>query len=233
MRIAGALIAGNVLPGYEIGGDWFDYADNRDCAWIGIVDTEGQGAQAAGLGAVTLGAFRAARHHCTDPAVVVRAMHEALREVTAGRSQADTTIATWSGPTSTIRWVTCGERAPILITAAGEVEVLDEGALPRLGKRGLPTQPKVQERRLKDGDRLLLLSDGIIERPTLGGGTLGVDGVREAVSNAPRASAAGTVRAIEDAVRESVEDLLSDDATLVVLVPNPAVSEAGAAAARP
>ena len=29
-RIGGALIAGNVLPGYEIGGDWFDYAENHD-----------------------------------------------------------------------------------------------------------------------------------------------------------------------------------------------------------
>ena len=41
LRIGGALIAGNVLPGYDIGGDWFDYAENPDCAWIGIADTAG------------------------------------------------------------------------------------------------------------------------------------------------------------------------------------------------
>jgi serine phosphatase RsbU (regulator of sigma subunit) len=226
LRIAGALIAGNVLPGYDIGGDWFDYAENRDCAWIGIADTQGEGVRAAGLGAVILGAFRAARHQCTDPAVVVRAMHDVLLGVTDGVTQAHATIATWSGPQSTIRWVTCGEHAPILITAEGELEVLGDGVLPRLGKRGLPTRPSVQERRLNDGDRLLLLSDGIIDRPMLGGGTLGLDGVRKAVAKAPLASAAGTLRAIEDAVREAVEDPLSDDATLVVLVPNPAVSEA-------
>ncbi len=29
VRVAGATLAGNVLPGYDIGGDWFDYAENR------------------------------------------------------------------------------------------------------------------------------------------------------------------------------------------------------------
>jgi serine phosphatase RsbU (regulator of sigma subunit) len=225
LRLGGALIAGNVLPGYDIGGDWFDYAENRECAWIGIADAEGEGARAAGLGAVLLGAFRAARHQTTDPAAVVRSMHEVLRDVSRGRSSAHVTVATWSGPTSTVRWVTCGDHAPILIDAAGRMEVLGD-VLPLLGKRGLPAQPALNERRLVDGDRLLLLSDAIVDRPLLGGGTLGLEGVRAAVAKAPLASAAGTLRAVEDAVREAVQDALSDDATLVVLVPNPAVSEA-------
>jgi serine phosphatase RsbU (regulator of sigma subunit) len=225
LRLGGALIAGNVLPGYDIGGDWFDYAENRECAWIGIADAEGEGARAAGLGAVLLGAFRAARHQTTDPAAVVRSMHEVLRDVSRGRASAHVTVATWSGPTSTVRWVTCGDHAPILIDAAGRMEVLGD-VLPLLGKRGLPAQPEVNERRLVDGDRLLLLSDAIVDRPLLGGGTLGLEGVRAAVAKAPLASAAGTLRAVEDAVREAVQDALSDDATLVVLVPNPAVSEA-------
>lgn len=40
-RISGGILAGNVLPGYEIGGDWFDYVENRDGAWIGIADSVG------------------------------------------------------------------------------------------------------------------------------------------------------------------------------------------------
>jgi serine phosphatase RsbU (regulator of sigma subunit) len=224
LRIAGARIAGNVLPGYDIGGDWFDYAENRDCAWIGIADTEGEGPAAAGLGAVILGAFRAARHGTADPGTVVRAMHELLREVSRNRATAHVTIATFNGATSTIRWVTCGEHAPILLKPDGELEVLGDGVLPLLGKRGMPAEPAVQERRMRDGERLLLLSDAILNRPTVGGGTLGLDGIREAMIKAPLASAAGTLRAIEDAVREAVQDPLSDDATVVVLVPNPAIA---------
>ncbi|QEC47902.1 SpoIIE family protein phosphatase [Baekduia soli] len=225
LRIGGARVAGNVLPGYDIGGDWFDYAENRDCAWIGIADTEGMGPRAAGLGAVILGAFRATRHDTDDPARVVRAMHEILREVSRGRSKAHVTIATWSGPTSTVRWLTCGEHAPVLIDAAGELEVLGDGVLPQIGAARMPRDPEVQSRRLRDGDRLLLLSDAIVDRPLAAGGTLGLEGVRAAVAKAPMASAAGTLRAVEDAVREAIHDPLSDDSTLVVLVPNPAVSE--------
>jgi hypothetical protein len=69
----------------------------------------------------------------------------------------------------------------------------------------------------------MLLSDAVLDRPTLHGGTLGLAGIQEAVAKAPLVSAAGTLRAVEDAVREAVEDPLSDDATVVVLVPNPAI----------
>jgi serine phosphatase RsbU (regulator of sigma subunit) len=227
LRIAGAMVAGNVLPGYDIGGDWFDYAENQDCAWIGIADTEGEGPAAAGLGAVILGAFRAARHGTVDPAVVVRAMHEVLREVSRNEATAHITIATWNGATSTIRWVTCGDHAPILINGEGELEVLGD-VLPLLGRRGFPREPAVHSRRLEDGERLILLSDAILQRPTVNGGTLGLDGVRDVVVKAPLTSAAGTLRAIEDAIREAVEDPLSDDATVVVIVPNPAIADVAA-----
>ena len=225
LRLGGALIAGNVLPGYDIGGDWFDYAENPDCAWIGIADTEGRGPTAAGLGTVTLGAFRAARQRSTDPWDAVSAMHAVLCEVAHEDVIATATIATWNGPTSTITWLTCGEHAPILITADGELEVLGDGVLPALGAPGMPDAGEPQRRRIAAGERLLLLSDGVLNRPTVSGGTLGLDGIREAVRKAPAESAAGTLRAIEDAVREAVEKPLSDDATMIVLVPGRAAAE--------
>jgi serine phosphatase RsbU (regulator of sigma subunit) len=141
-----------------------------------------------------------------------------------GPSSETETISCWNGATSTVRWVTCGEHAPILITADGELELLGD-VLPSLGKRGMPINPTVHERRLADGERLVMLSDAVLDRPTVNGTTLGLDGIREAVAKAPLASAAGTLRAIEDAVREAVKDPLSDDATLIVLVPNPAVTD--------
>ena len=219
LRIGGALIAGNVLPGYDIGGDWFDYAENPDCAWIGIADTQGKGPTAAGLGTVTLGAFRAARQGSTDPADAIATMHAVLSEVARDEVLATATVATWNGPSSTVRWLTCGEHAPILITADGQLEVLDEGVLPALGHPDMPGEKAVQSRRISAGERLLLLSDGVLNRPTLDGESLGLAGIHHAVLKAPAESAAGTLRAIEDAVREAVDTPLEDDATVVVLVP--------------
>jgi serine phosphatase RsbU (regulator of sigma subunit) len=219
LRLGGALIAGNVLPGYDLGGDWFDYAENPACAWLGISDTEGRGATAAGLGAITLGAFRASRQRTTDPGPVVTAVHRALSESARDPVTATATIATWNAPTSTITWLTCGEHAPILISGEDQLEPLDTGILPRLGDAGMPADPRPQQRRIDAGQRLLLLSDGVLGRPTRDGGRLGLDGIRAAVAKAPQTSAAGTLRAIEDAVREAIDDPLADDATVVVLVP--------------
>jgi serine phosphatase RsbU (regulator of sigma subunit) len=218
LRIGGALIAGNVLPGYDIGGDWFDYAENPDCAWIGIADTQGRGPTAAGLGTVTLGAFRAARQRSTDPSEAVATMHAVLTEVAHDAVTATATVATWNGPASTFTWLTCGVHAPILITGDGELTVLGD-LLPALGHADMPKHTAPHSRRIAAGDRLLLLSDGVLDRPTVDGGTLGLDGILKAVLKAPAESAAGTLRAIEDAVREATVDPLSDDATVVVLVP--------------
>jgi serine phosphatase RsbU (regulator of sigma subunit) len=60
-RMAGAQLAGGLLPSYAVGGDWFDFVENRDGAWLAIADGPGTGPTAAGLGAAALGALRAAR----------------------------------------------------------------------------------------------------------------------------------------------------------------------------
>src|SRR3954447_13213981 len=155
LRIGGALIAGNILPGYDIGGDWFDYAENPDCVWIGIADTEGRGTAAAGLGTVTLGAFRAARQRSTDPADAVATMHAVLSEVARDDVKATATVATWNGPASVLSWLTCREHAPILTPANGRLELLGEEPLPALGDPAMPEVKPVQHRRVAAGERVL------------------------------------------------------------------------------
>ena len=167
-----------------------------------------------------LGAFRAARQRSSDPWDVVTTMHGVLSEVARDAVTATATIATYNGPSSTLSWLTCGGHAPILVTADGELEVLDHGVLPRLGDPSLKGNHPAQQRRIGSGERLLMVSDGVLDRPRTDGGTLGLDGIREAVRKAPADSAAGTLRAIEDTVRAAVAEPLADDATMVVLVPN-------------
>ena len=38
-RIAGAQLAGGLLPTYQVGGDWLDFVENRDGAWLAIADS--------------------------------------------------------------------------------------------------------------------------------------------------------------------------------------------------
>ena len=60
-RISGGEVAGNVLPSYEVAGDWFDVVENLDGVWITLADGLGPSTRAAASSAVALGALRASR----------------------------------------------------------------------------------------------------------------------------------------------------------------------------
>ena len=56
------------------------------------------------------------------------------------------------------------DHALAVLAADSELEVLED-VLPLLGKRNLPLEPGVHERRLVDGERLILLSDAVVTGP--------------------------------------------------------------------
>ena len=215
-RVGGATLAGNVLPGYEIGGDWFDYTENPRGTWVGIADSEGTGAAAAGLGAVTLGAFRSIRRTSSDPAESLVAMHRVLLELDARGATSTATIGLWNAPASTFHWVTAGEHPPLRVTEDGQLRPLEGPLYPELGTSGFPDTVTANAVRLRKTERLLLLSDSFTD-PEHG---LGLSAVAGAVVKADNHAAPATLRAIEDALREAHPDALGDDATIVVLAPS-------------
>jgi AcrR family transcriptional regulator len=218
VRIAGGVLAGNVLPGYEIGGDWFDYTENSDGAWIGIADSKGSGTTAAALGAVSLGAFRSKRRAGGSLAEIASAIDRTMREVEVVDAFVNVILAQWHGPSSVFRWINCAHNAPLLLSAQGELHELDGPAQPSLGIGEKP-DVAIRERQLVPGERLLLLSDGVLERRARHGRPFGMAGVRAAVARSGTGAAA-TVRAIEDAIASASVDPLEDDATIVVFAPS-------------
>jgi serine phosphatase RsbU (regulator of sigma subunit) len=218
VRTNGALIAGNVLPGYEIGGDWFDYAENASGTWIGTADAEGSGPKAAAVASVALGAFRSARHQALALPDVVRLIDATVREVEPGLTMT-LTVGFWVPPTSTFSWISCGELGPIVVDARGNGDLLEGPRHPRLGGEEELGEIVVRTRKLTDGDRLVLVSDGVVDRTYPEGNALTIDGVVDAIRDAPFASAAGAVSAIESVLRSMSEAELLDDATIAVLTP--------------
>jgi serine phosphatase RsbU (regulator of sigma subunit) len=215
-RVGGATLAGNVLPGYEIGGDWFDYTENPRGTWIGIADSAGSGPAAAGISAVTLGAFRSVRRESNDPAESLLAMHKVLLEIGDGAAISTATIGHWNAPASTFRWVTAGDEQPFRITADGQIKPLEGELHPALGSPDFPDQPHTNETRLDKAERLLLLSDSFTH-PTHG---LGLPAIARAVAKADNDAAPATLRAIEDQLRDANPEQLDDDATIIVLAPS-------------
>jgi serine phosphatase RsbU (regulator of sigma subunit) len=122
-------------------------------------------------------------------------------------------------PTSTFSWVTCGEVGPLVIDEAGESDLLEGRNLPPLGAPDGLGDVVTRTRRLVDGDRLVLASDGVLSRTSTAAEAFGTQGVVDAVRDAPFASAAGAVSSIEATLRSMSDEDLTDDATIVVLVP--------------
>jgi serine phosphatase RsbU (regulator of sigma subunit) len=216
-RLSGAEIAGGLLPTYEVGGDWFDFVENRDGTWLAIADAAGTGANAAGLGAAALGALRAARRSGDDLEDAVAAMHDTVLRLGNPDFLVTAIVARWRASTSTFTWVNCGHPDAILVGVDGRVAELEGPPHDPLGAGADARTFEAAERKLAAGERLVLITDGVTGRRMEDGGVFGIDGIRQAVAEAASATAAATAMAILQAVSDSWREPLEDDGTAVVL----------------
>jgi serine phosphatase RsbU (regulator of sigma subunit) len=216
-RIAGAQLAGVLLPSYDVGGDWFDFVENRDGAWLAIADAAGTGPTAAGLGAAALGALRAARREGSDLEQALSLIDETVRKLENDGFYVTAVIARWHAATGTLKWVNCGHPPVYLVDAEGNLSELEGQRHPALGTGRKAPSFKCSERRLNPGERVILVTDGITERHIEGGGTFGVAGLKRAVESVVNPTAASTAMAIQQAVTDSWREPLDDDGTVVVM----------------
>jgi serine phosphatase RsbU (regulator of sigma subunit) len=216
-RIAGAQLAGGLLPTYEVGGDWFDFVENRDGAWFAIADAAGTGPTAAGLGAAALGALRAARRSDADLEQALGSMHETVQRLGNPDFFVTALVARWRAPTTTFTWVNCGHPHAYLVDVNGNVSELKGPVHPPLGTGDEDMSFTLTERQLASDERVILVTDGITERHTEGGGRFGIEGIRRAVAELENPTAAATAMAILQAVTDCWREPLEDDGTVVVL----------------
>ncbi len=221
-RVEGAEIAGGVLPGYDVGGDFFDYAQNSDGLWLTIADAVGKGNQAAALAALAVGALRATRRAGGTLEDMARTMHESIGAVAIRFPFVTAVLAVWDAPTRRLRWINCGHPRPLVLDPGGDVTELVDGVVRPLGLLEQGRELQVVERTLPAGARLVFYSDGLSERPLAGRGELfGREGIIRTLRECRHATAAGTVRILQDAVLGASPDPLRDDATLLVLALDP------------
>src|SRR5829696_4134367 len=163
-RIAGAQLAGALLPSYEVGGDWFDFVENRDGAWLAIADAYDTGPTAAGLGAAALGALRAARRSNHDLAGAVSVMHQTVRRLGNPEFFVTALIARWHAATATFSWVNCGHPPTFLVATDNTLSELTGTEHDPLGVGDDEREFRTNERQLLSGERLIFVTDGVISR---------------------------------------------------------------------
>ncbi|GIH15723.1 PP2C family protein-serine/threonine phosphatase [Rugosimonospora africana] len=204
-------------PTYEIGGDAFDYAVDRDHARLGIFDSVGHGLTACLTAVLTLAAVRSARSNGADLIDMALAADEALTSQFDDLRYTTGVLADLDLTTGLLRYINAGHPAPVLIRDGRAVARLEARRRMPLGLSD--SRPVVAEYAMRRGDRLLLYSDGITEARSADGGRFGLDRL---IDLAEQHSAGGllapeVLRRIGHAVLDHQHGQLQDDATLMIV----------------
>lgn len=141
-------------------------------------------------------------------------MHQTLRELPGPRAEMTAVATRWDPTSRALNVANCGHVPPVILRGSGEVELVHAPSGPGLGGRSSP-KPVESVTTLTAGDRLVIVSDGVIECGD-GNAGLGIEGMIRAALRSERETAADTVRQIHRAVLATSAEL-ADDATAVCL----------------
>jgi hypothetical protein len=177
----GFVIESEYRPAREVGGDFFQIIPHKSDGSLLIVagDVAGKGLQAGMTVALLVGAIRSTAELNDDPAFVLRALNRRL----LGRADAASTcLALRVEAGGGLTLANAGHPAPYLNGEPVEME----GALPLGILDGV--EPSLLRFKLKDGDKLILMSDGIVEATDANGKLLGFERVHDLLRTAQSAA---------------------------------------------
>jgi serine phosphatase RsbU (regulator of sigma subunit) len=208
-------VAGALEPAYAIAGDSFDYAVEADCLQVAVTDGMGHGLRAALLGSLAVAALRHARRRGRGVLAQVKEASHVVHDQFGGDQFVTGDVASLDVPTGQMRIVNAGHPQPWL--AHGH----DVAALELYPDVPLGLFPGVEYREqtvsLEPGDRILFVSDGVIEATSPDGDEFGDERLKEVIADTRTQQPTEAVRRITRAVIDHRQVPLRDDATVVCL----------------
>jgi serine phosphatase RsbU (regulator of sigma subunit) len=218
-RFEGAQIAGSILPAYDIGGDWIDHCAMPGGGWLGVADAVGKGPQASALGALALGAYRAARRGQCTLARGAKHIHDAICAVEIEDVFISAVLAMWDAQASTLTWLRCGHPPPMVWHRERGLRALQGGDGPVLGLSRLDPPREPGSAKIAEDELVVLITDGILERTAPGAQRFGAHGLLRALNAIDEPSPTAAVTAVLAAVRDVDQLALRDDASILILAP--------------
>ncbi|MCL4194924.1 MAG: SpoIIE family protein phosphatase [Thermoguttaceae bacterium] len=217
MEVPGLTICPAYRPAADVAGDYYDVLPLPDGTWlIAIADVTGHGIPAA-MGAAMLKVLftQAARQTCELPGLLEITSRE-FAAVALDGDFASMAVLRWHPEASTMEYASAGHEPAWLVRAGNRPEKLPSTGL-LLGVWEDSAWESIRLE-LRDGDRLVLLTDGITEAADSGGAMLGRECLQELLARHTDSDARSTLRTIETAVAaHRGEALPGDDATVLVI----------------
>ncbi|MCU1451821.1 MAG: phosphatase [Acidimicrobiales bacterium] len=208
-------VAGALEPAYAIAGDSFDYAVEPENVHVAITDGMGHGLRAAMLGSLAVSALRHARRRGRDVLAQAKQANQVLHDQFGGDQFVTGIMLNLEVPTGRVGLVNAGHPQPWL-ARNGTVTELDLFADFPLGLF-LGVDYRMQSVALEPGDRLVLVSDGVLEATADGEDEFGTDRLVEIIQATRDQPATEAVRRVTRAVIDHHQEPLRDDATVVCL----------------
>ena len=202
-------VAGWLEPANAVGGDTFDYSLNRDTLHLSVTDAVGNDVNAALLASVLLGSLRNSRRRGADLASQARIANDALAAHALVGQFVTGQLARVDLHTGSMTVVNAGHPLPYRVRD-GRVSEIDLSVdMPF----GLYAGRDLQVRRLQlePGDRIVLVTDGMLERNAEG---LDLPGI---LSREARTHPREMVYELAETVLDATGGDLHDDATVLCL----------------
>ncbi|MFG2480722.1 PP2C family protein-serine/threonine phosphatase [Streptomyces fagopyri] len=202
-------LCGNLEPSENLSGDTFDYTLDRDTLHLSVTDLMGHDIAAALAATVLVGALRGARRAGADLSEQAHRADQALSE--HGHCHATGQLLRIDLHSGRAQLVNAGHPWPLRLREGDVQAITCEVDHPFGLCVPTPHPYRVQDIDLRPGDRLLMLTDGMLERH---GEKVDLPALLECTRGLHPREAALT---LTSAVRDAASGLLEDDATVMCL----------------
>jgi serine phosphatase RsbU (regulator of sigma subunit) len=192
----------------EIGGDFYDVIRLVDCVALVVADVSGKGISAALLASVLQGAIYPQLRQGLALEQIAEGLNLYVYNKIVGQKYA-TLLMMKLYENGELEYINCGHVKPLL-HSEGSIHNLDNENLP-VGLLS-PVTFTSGRTQLRDGDRLLLFTDGVVEAENQAGDFFGNEGLETALASE---FSLGRLFAALDAYREQMA--LADDCTALCL----------------
>jgi serine phosphatase RsbU (regulator of sigma subunit) len=216
-HIEGVDVSGTWKPARAVGGDYYDLlrlSDTQLAVCIG--DVAGKGMPAALL----MSALQAAVRASAAPDLPAAELCERVRRVIVQSLSGGRFVTFFYGLIDTsarrIRYCNAGHNPPVLVRADGQSIRLDKGG-PALSRLFSSMAFHHGEEELREGDRIVLFTDGVSEARDSAGNDFGEARLEQIIAANRQSLAQDLIATIVDAVSSFSGGRVDDDLTLVAV----------------